>query len=416
MDSTDRYISVSTFSDMIKLSMERLFPGTIYLKGEISGFRPSSTGHWYLTIKDDEAVISAVVFKGTHSSILDDFNKSGIKNIKDGQEVLVEGKINLYKKSGSYNIIINKMKPLGIGELYFKFEELKKELSELGFFDQAIKKNIPSHPRVLGIVTSPTGAALQDILNVLKRRAPGIQVKIFPVAVQGDNAKNEIVKAINYADFNFINDGKDKVDVLILARGGGSIEDLWPFNEKIVAYAINKCNIPIISGIGHEIDFTIADFCSDLRAPTPSAAAELVSKSSEEINSTISSLQLRIQAVMKSMIRNARMRFDAVSSAKLNRAVRRIYESKLQDHAYLDEKIRNIFKNTITSYKHSLELVNKRLIALNPLNILERGYSVVYRVDDGKLISSVSSIDNHDLIKVVMKDGDFKALVENKDI
>lgn len=414
MENNDKYITVSVLSDRIKDALEDYFPGTIYVKGEISGFKPSSTGHWYLTVKDDESVINAIIFKNIQASIIDEFRSAGISSIKDGQEVLIEAKINLYKKGGSYSLIITKMSPLGIGGLYLKFEKLKRELAEKGLFDSGIKKGIPAHPAVVGIITSPTGAALQDMLNVLKRRAPGIEIKIFPVSVQGENAKNEIVKAIQFAGYHYKNNTDKKVDVLIIARGGGSIEDLWPFNEEVVAYAIHKCPIPIISGIGHEIDFTIADFCADLRAPTPSAAAELVARSNAEVINNISSYHLRLQGAMRSILQKMTLQYERVTAEKLGRAFTRIFEVKMQDLLFAGEKLHNGMDNILVSKKHRFELAYGKIKSLSPVAILERGYAVVYNSKDGKVVKNTDGLNIGDTLNIVFNSG--KAVADVKSV
>ncbi len=313
--ASSKYLSISEFTRILKDNIENSYP-YVFLKGEISNFRPSSSGHIYFSLKDQFANIRAIIFKNSQSSIFNSSNGNKLV-LKDGQEVLAEGRISLYERSGDYSIIIARIIPVGIGDLSIKFEMLKLKLQKEGLFDPAIKKELPKFPVHIGIVTSPTGAALKDILHVLNRRFASMRITIFPAQVQGENAKYEIVKAIDFADYHYTNNLEYKCDVLILARGGGSIEDLWPFNEEIVAYSIYKASIPIVTGIGHEIDFTIADFCADLRAPTPSAAAEIVVRNSEDLINNIASLKLRIEAAHNNYMEKISYRMDKFRISRL---------------------------------------------------------------------------------------------------
>lgn len=408
MKNENQYISVGTLTDQIKITIERLFEA-VYVRGEISGFKPSSTGHWYFTLKDSEATISAIIFKGQQRQIMESFQECGISQIKDGQEVFIQGKLSLYKKGGNYSIIIQRMTPVGTGSLFLKFEILKKRLEQEGLFDPERKKKIPEHPVHIGIVTSPTGAALQDMLNILKRRSPGIKVTVFPAAVQGDEAKFEIQKAIQYADYHYRTHGKHRVDVLIVARGGGAIEDLWAFNEPEVAYSIAACCVPVISGVGHEIDFTIADFCADLRAPTPSSAAELVAKSSEEWMNQVAALRIRLQGAFHLQLKECRSRYEACSRERLKHFIAHTYTNYLQSHLYAAEKLNHLFQNCFLEKKHRYVLLTQRLNSLNPLCVLERGYAVVYN-REGRVVSCKSMVERGEALRIIVKDGEITAL------
>ncbi|MCX7905516.1 MAG: exodeoxyribonuclease VII large subunit, partial [Elusimicrobiales bacterium] len=277
--------SVSQLSYEIKNLLRNVF-GEIWVEGEISGFKTSSIGHLYFDLKDEKAVISCVLFKWSIKDI--EFE------LKDGLHVKVLAELTSFEKQSKYQLIIKKIIPLTIGKLYLEFEKLKKKLQEEGLFDQKRKKSIPPFPKYVGVITSLHGAAIRDIISIIKRRAPHINIIIYPVKVQGEGAKEEISHAIKD-----INENLPFIEVILLGRGGGSIEDLWAFNEEIVARAIASSKIPIISCVGHEIDFTISDFVADLRAPTPSAAAEIVAKNSEDLIKHIKQLEKRLISTLK---------------------------------------------------------------------------------------------------------------------
>lgn len=407
MDDSD-YISVSELTDILKLTMERFFD-RIYLRGEISGYRPSSSGHCYFTLKDAEATINIVIFRHKLPQILSVFHDSGFNAIEDGQAVLIEGCLNVYKKGGSYSIVADKMIPAGIGSLYQKFELLKKKLESEGLFDNERKKAIPEHPECIGVVTAVTGAALQDVLNILKRRSPQTKVIVFPTAVQGDDAKHRIAKAIRYADSQYRKKGKYAVDVLLVVRGGGSMEDLWSFNEPEVAYSIADCEVPVVSGVGHEIDFTIADFCADLRAPTPSAAAEIVSRNNCELEEQISTLTTRIENFMRNQLILAESRCQAYKADILYQRMRRICNDCAQ-YSYLEERIEMLFRNMLENRRNRIQLFTEKLISMNPQQILNRGYAMVYDVA-GNVISDSAKVSGGDAISIKVKNGEIKAVV-----
>lgn len=407
MDDRD-YISVSELTDILKITMERFFD-RIYLRGEISGYRPSSSGHCYFTLKDADATINSVIFRHKLPQIMSSFHEAGFNAIENGQAVLIEGSLSLYKKGGSYSIVVEKMVPAGIGSLYQKFEQLKKKLESEGLFANERKKPIPEHPECIGVVTAATGAALQDVLNILKRRSPQTRVIVFPTAVQGNEAKHQIARAIRYADCQYRKKGKHAVDVLLVVRGGGSLEDLWAFNEPEVAYSIADCEVPVISGVGHEIDFTITDFCADLRAPTPSAAAEIVSRSNSELEERVLALTARIESSMRNRLAFAKSRSQAYRTEVLYQKMRRICNDCAQ-YSYLEERIEMLFRNMLENKKNRIQLFTEKLISMNPMQILNRGYAMVYDVS-GNVVSDSSKVNVGDNLSIKVKNGEIKTIV-----
>ncbi|HOV12790.1 MAG TPA: exodeoxyribonuclease VII large subunit [Spirochaetota bacterium] len=404
--TNSQYLSVSDLTHLIKLNLESVFYD-IYLKGEVSNFRPSSNGHWYFSLKDNNSSIKAIIFKNNQQEILKQL-KSNNQDFENGKEVLVEGRLSVYEKSGEYSIIINKVIPIGVGELTLRFQLLKEKLSSEGLFDENKKKSLPKYPEVIGIVTSPTGAALQDILNVLKRRFATIKIIVFPCSVQGESAKYEISKAIECANYHYKINSDKKVDTLLIARGGGSIEDLWAFNEEIVARSIFNSTIPTITGIGHEIDFTIADFCADLRAPTPSAAAEIVVKNKEDLVNSISSYKLRIEAGFNNYIEKIFSRFERCENERLTTLFERIYEEKNLNYSYSNDKFTNFFKNSYENSKKRFIKIAEKLNNLSPLSVLSRGYSLVTDVE-GNVIKSSKDLKKDETLYIKLNSGKIKA-------
>ncbi|HOF01127.1 MAG TPA: exodeoxyribonuclease VII large subunit [Spirochaetota bacterium] len=404
----DRYLSISDFTRILKSNLESSF-STLFLRGEISNFKPSSSGHIYFVLKDKGASIKAIIFKGSLGAMSDSFKK-GANLFKDGSEVLVEGRLSLYERNGDYSIIISRITPIGAGELAVKFELLKEKLSKEGLFDQSRKKTLPLYPVSVGIVTSPTGAALQDMLNVLNRRFSSLKITVFPTAVQGEEAKFEIVKAIECASYHYRKNTNLKVDILIISRGGGSIEDLWAFNEEIVAKAISNCPIPTITGIGHEIDFTIADFVSDLRAPTPSAAAEIAVKNGSDLLNTIVSYKIRIKGSFNLIMEKYLNRYSLCTLDKLLFYFKRIYENALQDFSFIKEKNNNKLKEILELNEKKFHLLMQKLDNLSPLKILQRGYSLVLDKDN-KTISDSASVNTGDILRIILNKGKLEAEV-----
>jgi len=432
-------LTVTELTQHIKFLLEENFT-EVYLQGEISNLGRPSSGHLYFNVKDDQSQIAGVMFRSAALR-----NKFELEN---GLEVILFGRITVYEPRGNYQIIVEQVEPVGTGALQLAFEQLKSKLAQEGLFEEELKKPIPYLPKGIGIVTSPTGAAIQDILQILKRRFPSMPVLLNPVAVQGEGAAKEIAKAIR--QFGKILD----VDVLIVGRGGGSIEDLWAFNEEVVARAIYKAKIPIISAIGHETDFTIADFVADLRAPTPSAAAELVVPTKDDLLTKIEELRNRVASAVQNDIDNTQdrleyiqrslrspewiiqgqmMKVDELSSKLVNSMKNRLFEFQsmlerdTQDIIHLSPlyriesdkiKIRDLQSKIINMTTNSLKNGQNRLLELthvlnstSPLSVLKRGYSVVSD-SKNKLISSVSQLKENSKFWIRMTDGKIKGKVE----
>lgn len=330
----------------------------IWVKGEISNYKRHSSGHIYLTLKDEGSVLKAVMFRGAAQSL--DFEPA------DGTKVVAHGRISVYEAGGSYQLYIEDMTLDGIGDLYREFEKLKEKLSSEGLFDEQFKKPIPKYPQRIGVVTAPTGAAVRDIINVITRRYPIAEILIYPTLVQGVGAKESIVKAIEY--FNV----KKNVDTLIVGRGGGSIEDLWAFNEECVARAIFASDIPVISAVGHETDFTIADFVADLRAPTPSAAAEVSVPSTAELSRLTDIYKTRMTSSVTSRI--------DVYKRTLSRLIPRNPQDKINELSQkLDMRVQTleqVYKLNVNEKKRKITECYAKLDALSPLKTLTRGYSI----------------------------------------
>jgi exodeoxyribonuclease VII large subunit len=409
-DNGKQYLTISSFTRIIKQNLEGTFQ-QISLQGEISNFKPSTSGHWYLSLKDHGAAIKAIIFRNSQSRILSSIRSTGNNMLKDGMQVLVDGRLSVYERRGEYSIIIENLYPAGQGDLALKFEMLKNKLHAEGLFRSEIKKPLPPFPTHVGIIASPTSAALQDILNVINRRFPAIHLTVFPASVQGDAAKFEIVKALDCATWNYSNNQDKKVDVLILARGGGSLEDLWAFNEEMVAYAISRCPIPIVTGVGHETDVTIADFVSDVRAPTPSAAAELVVKSSEELLNTITSFRMRIEGSCNNYFNRLHDRLTWCSHARLNSLFGRLIESSSNDYSRVTDRMIARFREFFATQRQKFYLSIQKLEDLSPLKTLARGYSVVLD-KDGSCIRRASSVKEGDSLDVILERGSLQVSVE----
>ena len=396
MDNKNSYLTISDINHLVKEQIDSnyLF-NNVYLKGEISNFKNHTRGHLYFSLKDDNSKISAVMF----------YNNAIKLNFEpvDGDQVLVNGRISCYEAAGTYQIYINDMQKDGLGNLYLEYEKLKKKLSEKGYFDEAHKKAIPKYPSRIGVVTASTGAAVRDIMSTIKRRYPICEVILFPSLVQGVDAKDSIVKQINRAqDYD--------LDILIVGRGGGSIEDLWAFNEEIVADAIYNSNVPIISAVGHEIDFTIADYVADLRAPTPTGAAEMAVPMLGEVINNISQYQIRLNEVMKNMINNKTLSLTKLVESYVLKNPLALYEIKEQKLDNLIDRANNNLLHQIEIYNNKLSHLVKELKILNPLNILESGYSLTTKGNE--IIKSVKDINKDDLLTIKVTDGKINAVVK----
>ena len=390
-------ITVYELNNYIKERMdEDEFLNNVYIKGEISNFKLHYTGHMYFTLKDDKALVKCIMFKSdtVHLNFMP----------KDGMKVFVLGTVSVYERDGVYQIYVKAMQEDGVGILYKKYEELKAKLEEEGYFSAEHKKKIPQMPKVIGVLTSKTGAVIRDIINVSTRRNPNVYIRLYPVPVQGEGAAEKIADGIKFMNENNL------ADVLILARGGGSLEDLWPFNEEVVAHAIYDSKIPIISAVGHETDFSISDFVADLRAPTPSAAAELAVPDIYEVKQKINTYQNRLRTTLIKKVEIMKLRYEKVISS-------RIFKEPLRDINDKYLKIDNIVKNieNIIKLKEKqektkyVEIVSK-LDALSPLKTLTRGYSIVEN-DNKKIIKSAKDLKKDDKILLKFIDGSKNAKI-----
>jgi len=413
----EEYITVSKVTDYIgELIGSDSNLKHVFIKGELSNVKLYRSGHLYFTLKDEESQIRGVMFGARY--------KLKFKP-KDGMKVLIEGKIEVYKNYGTYQLYVSEISKDGIGDLHRKFEELKEKLNKEGLFDESHKKKIPNFPKRIGVVTAANGAAIRDIITTIQRRWPFCEVLLFPSLVQGDKAAENIVYQIKRSE-------KFNLDTLIVGRGGGSIEDLWSFNEEIVARAIYDCNTPVISAVGHEIDFTISDFVADLRAATPTAAAEIAVPPYAEIRNAIDQLNLRANLAINKTLDENKSKLDNIVSKQLFTAPREIYAPK---EMMLDNIVRrlqhsseslimknknkldllknsNVLKNPeniIKNQKENYLLQLSKLEILNPLNTLKRGYSLART--NGKVVSSAKQLKSGDNLEVEFEDGNVNTKV-----
>ncbi len=414
----DKYLSVTALTRYIKYKIDNdNHLQEVYLKGEISNFKAHTRGHYYFTIKDENSRINAIMFS---------FNASKLKFMpEDGMKILVKGKISVFESTGNYQIYVEEMNEDGVGNLHIAFEQLKKKLGDEGLFDSKYKKEIPKIPMKVGIITASTGAAVKDILSTIKRRFPICKTILFPCLVQGELAKDDIVKKLDIAD----NYG---LDVIILGRGGGSIEDLWPFNEEIVARKVFGCKTPIISGVGHQIDFTICDFVADVRAETPTGAAERAVPKLTDLLLEIKNDEARLTNSVKRILDNNKLRLKKLKDSYVLKNPLSLYEIKEQKLDNLIDKLNTNMNTIIYTNKSKLEIIENSIIfkepsilyenklkktnhliekleILNPLNALKRGYSITKK--DDKCITSIKSINTNDEIDVTLKDGNIKAKI-----
>ncbi len=365
----------------------------IWIKGEISNFKEHYSGHLYITLKDDGGVLKAVMFKSAAMSL----------NFKpeDGMKVLARGRIGVYEQSGTYQLYINEMTPDGVGELYVAYEQLKKKLEEEGLFDERMKKPIPQYPERVGVITATTGAAVRDIINVITRRYPYCEIIIYPSLVQGADAAPNIAHGIEY--FNEHN----LCDTLIVGRGGGSIEDLWAFNEEIVARAIFASKIPIISAVGHETDFTIADFVADLRAPTPSAAAEIAVPSQLELMSKISTMSNQIKTAQINSLKNKRLYIEKLSL----RTPKDMIDDCRQRLDNFIKQAEKSFQLSMSERKKVMSELFAKLDALSPLAVMARGYAIATE-PDGTVIRTINDMAKGKEFSLRLKDGECECVVK----
>jgi len=435
-------LTVSQLTQAIKMQLENTFPN-VWLQGEISNFRKQASGHLYFSLKDAGAQVSAVMFRG---------NTSALKTLpKDGDEVIVKGEISVYPPRGNYQLIIRELKLAGMGELLLKLEELKKKIHAKGWFSADHKKQLPRYPKTIGVITSPTGAAVQDIINILTRRFPGIHIILNPVRVQGDEAAGEIAKAIE--QFN----EHPMADLLIVGRGGGSIEDLWAFNEEVVAEAIFKSKLPIIGAVGHETDHCIAEYVADIRAPTPSAAAEIATSHYVEAVQHTEQLGHHLRQTIGHLLRGARQQLTAIKkqpviASPLNllspwlqkldslrediddNTINLLKTKKLQLEscrrqalalspavaiAHNRQKLQSLhqgisvaMKHLLTRQREQLKNIITNLEAINPKNLLKKGYTIAFSEKDHSVITSVQKLDIDEQIRLSFADGDIVAQVK----
>ena len=380
--------------------------GDIYVKGELSNLSQPTSGHVYFTIKDEFSELQCVMFRERNHELK--------FTLEDGLSVIVRGHISVYEKRGRYQLYVEEVQEAGLGALYLAFEQLKRKLKEEGLFDAVYKKLIPSFPHRIGIITSPTGAAIRDMLKIIKKRFPHVHIILAPVAVQGAEAPAQIIRAIQL--MNRYSAEREQIDVLIVGRGGGSIEELWAFNEEAVAREIFSSVIPVISAVGHETDFTIADFVADKRAATPSEAAELVVPDKREIEKNLRSQELRMRQNLFKAIEYHRKRLESIEkSIWFRKPIERIN----QHRQTVDELKRSLvaeLTHLVALQRKSVQALMGRLDALSPLAILERGYCISLKLPDQMIVRSIQDISVGDALKVLFKDGAAISEVRDKNI
>lgn len=415
---SDKYISIGQLTRYIKYKIDNdKNLDQVFIKGEISNFKAHSRGHYYFTIKDEEARINAVMFS------------TNVKKIKflpqDGMKILATGKISVYPANGGYQIYVTDLQEDGVGNLYIAFEQLKNKLEQEGLFKKEHKKSLPKIPDKIGVVTAPTGAAIRDIISTIKRRWPLAEIYLFPCLVQGEFASRDIARQIKNADdFN--------TDVLIVGRGGGSIEDLWSFNEEVVARAIYNAKTPVISAVGHEIDFTIADFVADMRAPTPTGAAEISVPNLSDVENQLSQIKIRLRKNINHKLDIYRQRLEELKSRKILRNPGMLYDIKEQKLDILLDKIKYFMTNLVNDKNNRLEKIKSNMIfkkpekifdskknkylnivskleALSPLLTIKRGYLIAKKEDT--VITSIKKVKKGDQLDLTMKDGEIKVEV-----
>ena len=415
-----KYLSIGAITRYLKAKFDQdANLQRVYLKGEISNFKAHTSGHFYFSLKDETSKINAIMFRSNAGKI--SFKPS------DGMKVLVSGRISVYEASGGYQIYVDEMEEDGIGNLYEAFEKLKQKLSSEGLFDENHKLPIPKYPKRIGVITASTGAAIRDILTTIKRRYPICEVILFPTLVQGEGAKESIVS-------NILRANDYDLDLLIVGRGGGSIEDLWAFNEEVVARAIFDSKIPIISAVGHEIDFTISDFVADLRAPTPTAAAELAVPNLSDVVKYIDGLVIRLNESINKKVKFQRLYLDSIKNSFVIKNPMILFDNKKQNLDLLVEKINGLIIKNIDNKKEKMDMIKKsyvivnptflykdvrakllnitnKLELLNPLGILSRGYSIT--TNNGVSVKSVFEVKKDDILKIRVTDGVIDAKVTN---
>lgn len=391
-------LTVTQVNEYIKMLLDgNDLLSDVMVKGEISNFTNHRTGHFYFSLKDEGGLIRAVMFRTAAQKL--NFLP------EDGMKVILRGRISSFVRDGQYQIYVNDIQPDGVGSLYIAFEQLKRRLEAEGLFDPSRKKPIPRLPRRVGIVTSPTGAAIRDMINIFGRRFPYTELVLYPALVQGAGAAADIAKGIRY--FN----EKDSVNVIVVGRGGGSMEDLWAFNDEKLARTVAASRIPVISAVGHETDFTICDFAADLRAPTPSSAAELAVPETEDIKRRLENINTRNRNNIQSKIAIHRSRIEQIRSVGIISSPERLLDARRMNVLYCSEKMQRFCGEIYNEEKIRLAKTAAKLEALNPLGIISRGYSAV--TDEvGTVVRSAESLKKGDQIRVCFADGEAQATVE----
>jgi len=396
----DKYLTITQLNRYIKFKIDQdVNLNSVFLKGEISNFKAHTRGHLYFTLKDENSRINAVMFQG---------NAKNLKFVPvDGMKVLLVGKVSVYESSGSYQIYVQEMLEDGVGNLALEFEKLKKKLASEGLFDPSHKRKIPRIPKRVGVVTASTGAAIKDILTTIKRRWPITEVILFPSLVQGASASSDIVRQITTAQ-NY------NLDTLIVGRGGGSIEDLWCFNEEAVARAVFNSEVPVISAVGHETDYTISDFVADLRAPTPSAAAELCVPDLSDFEEYLYMCEKRLKTALFATVERNRQKLEFYRAKNVFKYPERMFEKQNQDVMENSSRLINSFKDIFSENKERFIKNVSKLDGLSPLKVLKRGYSFV-EDENGKVIDSVEKVELDKKIKLKFSDGAAECKVINKE-
>ena len=368
----------------------------IYVKGEVSNLKYHTSGHIYFSLKDESGTIACVMFAG---------QRGGLSfRMQEGQQIIVLGSVTVYERDGKYQLYAKEILLDGAGLLYEKFQALKNELEEMGMFAQEYKQPIPSYPKTIGVVTAPTGAAIRDIINITSRRNPYVQLILYPALVQGEGAAQSIVEGIHALE-------KQKVDVMIVGRGGGSIEDLWAFNEEIVARAVFECQVPIISAVGHETDTTIIDYVADMRAPTPSAAAELAVPEFQSLQVQIAEYGIRLQRLMRQCLNLERMRYEKYRNTFQYLSPERTIADYRQRTMNLEEKLQSFMHQVLQAKRQELAIRIEQMKRISPLDKLNQGYAFVETLEK-QTIQSVEDVKLHDRIKIFVPDGHLVAEVE----
>ncbi|MCD6474563.1 MAG: exodeoxyribonuclease VII large subunit [Thermoplasmata archaeon] len=386
--------TVGEITEYIKKAIENANIKDVWVEGEISNFR-EAIGHYFFYLKDENAVLRCVMF-----------SPSLPYSLKNGMKVILKGDVRVYEKKGIYQMYVKDIKIGGVGELFLKFIEIKEKLRKEGLFDERHKKSLPKIPRIVGVVTSPNGAAIRDIINVIKRRFP-VKILLAPVRVQGEEASNEIANAIKKLN----EDGR--ADVIIVGRGGGSWEDLWAFNTEEVARAIFSSRIPVISAVGHETDFTISDFVADARAATPSAAAELVVPDRRDVEKNIMNMARRMIKAMDARREKAGNLLQIVANSSVFKYPYELISDKIDECASLGEQLKNFWKARVEKLKNYFAIIEEKLNSSNPYKILEKGYSITL-LENGELFKSVDDVEIGDGLRVIVRDGEVKCKVKEK--